>query len=237
MNGINVRRAFDQELKVLETDLLRLGTLAEDAVSRGVWALKEQDTELAREVVAGDDRLDDLTVKIESGALQIIARYQPVALDLRTISAILFMAVDLERIGDHGVTVAKSALRLAEEGLVKPFIDIPAMATHLKKMVDISLGAFLDRDTQAAREVCRMDDYMDDLDYQIFRELLVLMMGDPRMIRPATELIAVSRTLERAGDHATNLAERIIYMVSGKVERASQHRRPKSKEPGTGDSE
>jgi phosphate transport system protein len=133
--------------------------------------------------------------------------------------------------------VAKSALRLAEEGLVKPLIDIPAMAAHLKKMVDLSLGAFLDRDTQAAREVCRMDDYMDDLDHQIFRELLLLMMGDSRMIRPATELIAVSRTLERAGDHATNLGERIIYMVSGKVERASQHRRPKSEKPGAGDLE
>ena len=226
MDIINVRKAFDMEMGRLETDLLKLGALAQDAVGKAVWALREQDGALARGVIDGDDVLDDLTHQIDSQCLQIIARFQPVALDLRTLSAVMHMAVDLERIGDLGCSVARTALRLAESRLIKPLIDLPRMADHLRDMVDGALGAFLHRDAERAREVCRQDDTMDDLEEQVLRELLLLMMENPRNIEQAIELLMVARTLERAGDHSTNLAERVIYMVTGKMERSSGLRRP-----------
>ncbi|WP_300526706.1 phosphate signaling complex protein PhoU [Aminiphilus sp.] len=230
MDSMNMRKAFDTELKRLETDLLKLGNLAQDAVMKGVWALKEQDVRLAEEVLRGDDVLDSLTGNIDAQCLQIIARFQPVALDLRTLSAILHMAVDLERIGDYGVSLAKAAKALSRERLIKPLLDIPRMAQILKEMIDTALGAFLDRSAEEARKVCLMDDQMDDIQEQIFRELLLLMMENPRTIEQATRLLFVARTLERAGDHATNLAERTIYMVTGKVEKSSAIRRPKEEE-------
>ncbi len=227
MDIINVRKAFDMEMGRLETDLLKLGALAQDAVGKAVWALREQDGALARGVIDGDDVLDDLTHQIDSQCLQIIARFQPVALDLRTLSAVMHMAVDLERIGDLGCSVARTALRISESRLIKPLIDLPRMAEHLRGMVDGALGAFLHRDAERAREVCRQDDTMDDLEAQVLRELLLLMMENPRNIEQAIELLMAARTLERAGDHSTNLAERVIYMVTGKVERSSELRRPR----------
>jgi ABC-type histidine transport system ATPase subunit len=142
MDSMNMRKAFDTELKRLETDLLKLGNLAQDAVMKGVWALKEQDVRLAEEVLRGDDVLDSLTGNIDAQCLQIIARFQPVALDLRTLSAILHMAVDLERIGDYGVSLAKAAKALSRERLIKPLLDIPRMAQILKEMIDTAWGPF-----------------------------------------------------------------------------------------------
>lgn len=227
MDTINIRKAFDIEMGRLETDVLKLGALAQDAVNKAVWALREQDVALAKEVIDKDDVLDDLTHQIDHQCLQIIARFQPVALDLRTLSAVMHMAVDLERIGDLGVSVARIARRMAGSRLIKPLIDLPRMAELLKEMVDGALTAFLNRDAECARGVCRQDDAMDDLEEQVMRELLLLMMENPRNIEQSIDLLMVARTLERAGDHATNLAERVIHMVTGKTEQASDLRRPR----------
>jgi len=224
---INVREHIDVELKKLEEKLLKLGKLAVDAISQAVTALKEQDVAKAREVIKGDNLLDELAEDIDMSCLRFMARFQPLGQDLRTVSAIMHMAVDLERIGDYGSSIAKRAIRLSDRPHIKPILDIPRMENDIRKMVDKALEALMERDVKKAEEVCRMDDEVDDLDQQIFRELLLIMIERPNVIEQATELLLISRTLERAGDHATNLAERVIYMVTGKKVSASQIRRPK----------
>jgi len=224
---INVREHIDVELKKLEEKLLKLGKLAVDAISQAVTALKEQDVAKAREVIKGDNLLDELAEDIDMSCLRFMARFQPLGQDLRTVSAIMHMAVDLERIGDYGSSIAKRAIRLSDRPHIKPLLDIPQMENDIRKMVDKALEALMERDVKKAEEVCRMDDEVDDLDQQIFRELLLIMIERPNVIEQATELLLISRTLERAGDHATNLAERVIYMVTGKKVSASQIRRPK----------
>jgi len=224
---INVREHIDVELKKLEEKLLKLGKLAVDAISQAVTALKEQDVAKAREVIKGDNLLDELAEDIDVSCLRFMARFQPLGQDLRTVSAIMHMAVDLERIGDYGSSIAKRAIRLSDRPHIKPLLDIPRMENDIRKMVDKALEALMERDVKKAEEVCRMDDEVDDLDQQIFRELLLIMIERPNVIEQATELLLISRTLERAGDHATNLAERVIYMVTGKKVSASQIRRPK----------
>ncbi|AFM20685.1 MAG TPA: phosphate signaling complex protein PhoU [Acetomicrobium flavidum] len=224
---INVREHIDVELKKLEEKLLKLGKLAVDAISQAVTALKEQDVAKAREVIKGDNLLDELAEDIDMSCLRFMARFQPLGQDLRTVSAIMHMAVDLERIGDYGSSIAKRAIRLSDRPHIKPLLDIPRMENDIRKMVDKALEALMERDVKKAEEVCRMDDEVDDLDQQIFRELLLIMIERPNVIEQATELLLISRTLERAGDHATNLAERVIYMVTGKKVSASQIRRPK----------
>jgi phosphate transport system protein len=222
------RKAFDEELQKLEQNLMKLGTLAEDAICKAIWALQKGDMELAAEVMKNDDALDSLTETINEQALGIIARFQPVAMDLRLVSAILHMSTDLERIGDLGVNVAKTSRRLSGQKLIKPLIDIPRMGERIREMIDAALKAFLNKDADEAKRVCSMDDEIDDLDNQIFRELVMLMMENPRNIEQATQLILVSRNLERAGDHVTNLCEQTIYMLTGHTVKASDFRRPQT---------
>ena len=227
---INVREHIDVELKKLEEKLLKLGKLAVDAISQAVTALKEQDVAKAQEVIRGDSLLDELAEDIDMSCLKFMARFQPLGQDLRTVSAIMHMAVDLERIGDYGSSIAKRALRLSDRPHIKPLLDIPRMESDIRKMVNLALEALMEKDVKKAEEVCRMDDEVDDLDQQIFRELLLIMLERPNVIEQATELLLISRTLERAGDHATNLAERVIHMVTGKKVSASQIRRPKGED-------
>ncbi|MCF7935766.1 MAG: phosphate signaling complex protein PhoU [Synergistales bacterium] len=227
MQPINTRKAFDESLKQLESDLLQLGNMAEDAFSKAIWALTKQDVQVAQEVIDGDDVLDDMNTRIDNECLQIIARYQPVALDLRRVSAAMHMAVDLERIGDLAVNISKSAKRLSGTTYIKRLLDIPRMSDHLRDMIDLALTAYVERDSDKAQRVCQMDDIIDDLHEQIFRELVVIMMEKPKTIEQATELLFVSRTIERAGDHATNLAEHTLYLTTGTMKRASDIRRPK----------
>jgi len=226
MSKLTGRKEFDEDLLKIEQNLLKLGSLAEDAISNSIWALQKQDDLLALQVIEGDDVLDILTQEINEQALRIIARYQPVALDLRTISSILHMATDLERIGDLGTGVAKVACKVSSEPLIKPLIDIPRMGERIREMIDSALKAFMKRDVDLARQVCAMDDEVDDLDRQIFRELLMLMMQNPRNIEQATHLVLISRNLERAGDHVTNLCEHIVYMTTGSFVKAGDYRRP-----------
>ena len=227
MMDINIREHIDLELKNLEEKLLKLGKLAMDAVSQSVLALKEQDVEKAKAVIEGDKNLDDMAEDIDMSCLTFMARFQPLGQDLRTVSAIMHMAVDLERIGDYGASIAKRAIKLSDRPHIKPLLDIPRMESDIRKMVFLALDALMEKDTKKAEDVCRMDDEVDDLERQIFRELLLIMIERPQVIEQATELLLVARTLERAGDHATNLAERVIYMVTGKKISASQIRRPR----------
>ena len=216
MMDINIREHIDLELKNLEEKLLKLGKLAMDAVSQSVLALKEQDVEKAKAVIEGDKNLDDMAEDIDMSCLKFMARFQPLGQDLRTVSAIMHMAVDLERIGDYGASIAKRAIKLSDRPHIKPLLDIPRIESDIRKMVFLALDALMEKDTKKAEDVCRMDDEVDDLERQIFRELLLIMIERPQVIEQATELLLVARTLERAGDHATNLAERVIYMVTGK---------------------
>lgn len=227
MMDINVREHIDLELKNLEEKLLKLGKLAIDAVSQSVLALKEQDVEKAKAVIEGDKNLDDMAEDIDMSCLKFMARFQPLGQDLRTVSAIMHMAVDLERIGDYGASIAKRAIKLSDRPHIKPLLDIPRIESDIRKMVFLALDALMEKDTKKAEDVCRMDDEVDDLERQIFRELLLIMIERPQVIEQATELLLVARTLERAGDHATNLAERVIYIVTGKKISASQIRRPR----------
>ncbi len=227
MMDINIREHIDLELKNLEEKLLKLGKLAIDAVSQSVLALKEQDVDKAKAVIEGDKNLDDMAEDIDMSCLKFMARFQPLGQDLRTVSAIMHMAVDLERIGDYGASIAKRAIKLSDRPHIKPLLDIPRIESDIRKMVFLALDALMEKDTKKAEDVCRMDDEVDDLERQIFRELLLIMIERPQVIQQATELLLVARTLERAGDHATNLAERVIYIVTGKKISASQIRRPR----------
>ena len=225
MTELNVRKTQDEALDRIREQLLKLGNLAQDAIRKAVWALEKQDEALSKEVLDGDDVLDELASAIEEGCLLFTARYQPVAQDLRTVSAINRMAIDLERVGDLGVSIAKITRFFFGKTLIKPLIDIPRMAAIVEEMIDGTMRAFINRDIEEAKKACAMDDLLDDLDRQIFNELLLLMIENPRVIEQATQLVLVSRALERAGDHTTNLAEKTIYMVTGKHTKAGEFRR------------
>jgi phosphate transport system protein len=225
-SDFNVRKHMDEDMDRLRSAMLKLGGLAESAVDRSVSALARQDVPLAEEVIAGDDEVDDLAHRIDLDCFRMIAKYQPMALDLRTLSSAIHMAVDLERIADIGVNVAESAVEMARTHPMKPLVDIPRMGERVAAMIDAAMRAYLNGDTGLAEQVCAMDDQVDDLERQVFRELLVLMIENPKTIAQGTELINVARNLERAGDHATNLGEQILFMTTGKVAKASTFRRP-----------
>lgn len=218
---------MDEEMEQLKANLLKLASLAEDSVRKAIWALKNQDMALAEEVVVADDAIDDLAHKIDEDSLQIIASYQPVAMDLRVVAAVIHLAVDLERIADIAGNIAKTALKTGHRKPLKPLIDIPRMGEVLCEMIDTAMKSFINQDIDLAKKVCAMDDLMDDLNQQIFNELLLIMIEDPRTIEQATMLLHLAGRLERAGDHATNLAEWIIFMITGKTVKASSFRRPK----------
>ncbi len=225
--SLNVRHSMDADMEKLKNSFLKLANLADDALRKSIWALQKQDVSLAREVLDNDDQLDSLTTRIDEETLNFTARFQPMAKDLRTISAIQHMAVDLERIGDHATTISKFTLRLADQAYIKPLLDIPRMQKITSEMLDGVLKAFMHGDAEQAQAICALDDEVDDLEKQIFNEMLLLMMENPRIIEQATAIFSISRTLERCADHVTNMAERVIYMETGKVVKASQFRRPK----------
>ena len=229
-NALNVRYSMDADMEKMKNSFLKLANLADDALRKAIWSMQKQDVSLAKEVIDNDDQLDALTAAIDEATLNFTARFQPMAKDLRTISAIQHMAVDLERIGDHATTISKLAIKLSEQAYIKPLLDIQRMQHITSEMLDGVLKAFMHGDVEQAKEICRLDDDVDDLERQIFNEMLLLMMENPRVIEQATALFTVSRTLERCADHVTNMAERVIYMETGKVVKASQFRRPKETE-------
>ncbi len=212
-----MHRHFHEELETLKQTLLAMGGLVEDQIRRVMQALLQGDDTLAQDVIEHDRQVNAYDVEVDETCVNLLALRQPAASDLRFITTTMKIVTDLERIGDQAVNIAQRVLELNREPPVKPYIDLPRMAEKAQRMVKGSLDAFVGRDTQAARRVCAEDAEVDALREQIFRELLTYMMEDPRTIPRAIRLILISRFLERIGDHATNIAEMVVYMVEGKM--------------------
>ena len=210
------RRHFEQELEELKQRLLWMAGLAEKSVHQAVQALFEKNEELARKVLEEEATINEMQIEIDDRVLRLLALQQPMAVDLRFILSISRINNDLERIGDQAVNIAQSALRVLRHPQVKPYVDLPRMSALAEGMVRDSLNALVQRDAELARSVLVRDDEVDRLRDQIFRELLTYMMENSAVIFPAFELILVAKNLERIGDHATNIAEDVIYMVAGR---------------------
>lgn len=212
------REAYHKALKKLEDEVLLMGEMVAHAIKKSVEALQKRDINTSKEVVKNDLLINKKRFDIEEQCIALIATQQPMAVDLRTLTSILSIVTDLERMGDHAEGIAKINILMGDEPLVKPLIDIPRMADIGLSMLDTCLKAFVDRDTEMARRVCNEDDQVDALHDQIYRELLLMMMENPRIIHMATYLTWVSHNLERIADRVTNIAERIVFMVTGKME-------------------
>ncbi len=211
------RQTFDAQLAALKEQLLNLGAMVSNAQKQAVQALAERDEELARVVIAGDQKINQGQRDIEERCLFLIASQQPVARDLRTIIAISAIATDLERMADHAKGIAVLSLRLADQPLLKPLIDVPRMAEIGRELLIGQLQAFMSGDVDAARALAARDDEIDQLYDQVFRELLMIMMGDPRTITRATYLLWVAHDLERFSDRTTNIGERVVFLITGRV--------------------
>jgi phosphate transport system protein len=209
-------RHFAEELQELKARLLTMGGLAEDRVRQAMRALVDADRQLVREVITGDQEINALHVEIDDRCFKLLALHQPMAVDLRVIVAAFKINTDLERIGDLAVNIAEAADRYAAHPPVKPLVDIPRMASLAQQMLHDALDAFVAQRADAAMQVMTQDDVLDALKNQIFRELLTYMLGEPRTIEPSLDLILISRHLERIGDHATNIAEDVIFIVEAR---------------------
>lgn len=210
-------RHFDEELNKLKEKLLEMSGLAQRAIQLSIGALAERKGELAQQVIKSDHAINMLEIEIDELSLKLLALRQPQAGDLRFITSIMKINNDLERIGDLAVNIAERTIELLKYPLLKPLIDIPRMADISQGMLKDSINAFVNRDSELARNVCERDDEVDNLNDQILRELLTYMMQDPKTIERAVDLILVGRNLERIADHATNICEDVIYMVSGRI--------------------
>jgi len=210
------RPHLDDELQALKNRLLNMAALVEERTHHAIQALVERRPEQAEKVVTGDRDVNELQIEIDDRCLKLLALQNPMASDLRLITAAMKINADLERIGDQAVNIAEKALDLIRLPLLKPLIDLPRMAELAERMTRDSLDAFVRRDPGLARSVLERDDEVDSLKDQIFRELLTYMMADPTTIERALALILVSRSLERIADHATNVAEDVIFMIEAK---------------------
>jgi phosphate transport system protein len=221
-------RHFQEELERLKARLLEMGGLAEEQVRLAVQGLVQRDRALIARVLTSDHPINSLHIEIDRRCFTLIALHQPMAVDLRSIVAAVKINTDLERVGDLAINIAEAALRYANHAPVKRLIDIPNMATIAQTMLRDALDAFVKRDTALAQQVLNADDELDALKTQIFRELLTYMLQDPTTIEPALDLILISRHLERIGDHATNIAEDVIFMVSARDVRHHSADQPSS---------
>jgi phosphate transport system protein len=212
-----MERIFDEELLKLKEKLLRMAGIVEESVALSIEGLKERNEDLALEVIHREESVNLLDVEIDETCLRLLALRQPMAGDLRLITSAMKIGVDLERMGDLAVNIAQRALELLKAPLLKPLIDIPRMAQLAQAMLKDSIQAFIDRNDVLAREICERDDAVDALENQIFRELLTYMIEDPATVWRAAGLLLVSRHLERIADHATNIAENVIYLVRGRT--------------------
>ena len=214
-----MQRHFHEEIETLKQTLLAMGGLVEDQIRRVMRALVERDDALAQEVIERDQQVNAYDVEVDETCVSLLALHQPAAGDLRFITTAMKIVTDLERMGDQAVNIAQRVLELNREPQLKPYIDLPRMAERAQRMVKESLDAFVARDTELARRVCAEDAEVDALKEQIFRELLTFMMEDARTIPRAIRLILIPRFLERLADHATNIAEMVIYLVDAKMVR------------------
>jgi phosphate transport system protein len=218
----HTNRQYEEELRGLRTGLIKMGGLVESQIAEAIEALTERDTERARATIARDAEVNRMDVENDELAIRLLALHQPAASDLRFITTSLKITTDLERIGDSAVNISERVLELNEEPQLKPYIDIPRMATIAQSMVKDSVDAFMRDDTELAAEVIDRDDEVDALNYQIYRELLSYMVEDPSTISRATRVLFVSKNLERVADHATNIAEMVVYMVKGRTIRHTE---------------
>jgi phosphate transport system protein len=211
------RKTFDQELQRLQDEVLALGSIVESAITDSVESLKNKDAEASRRIIAQDRMVNERRFELEANALALIATQQPMARDLRTIAAVLDVTSELERIGDYAKGIARINLMIGEQPLIKPLVDLPAMATRARDMLHDSLQAFARADSAMARSIPERDDEVDALYNQIYRELIALIMADPSRIDQANHLLWAAHNLERAADRVTNICERVVFTVSGKM--------------------
>jgi len=215
--NIVTRQMLDRELQRMQDDLLRMGSLIDTAITRSMRCLAVRDTRLAREVVADDAQINALRFHIEEACLTTIATQQPTAGDLRLVIATVILCSELERMGDYAAGIAKTVLRMGDEPLLKPLIDLPRMAEIDRAMLQDALDAYVARDADQARAVAARDDAVDDLYNQIFREILSYILEDPACTTRALYLLFSAHNLERIGDRVVNIAERVIFMSSGEM--------------------
>ena len=215
---MEIRATFHKRLREIQDDVLAMGSIVEKATSRSIEALKKRDLDVAREIISDDLKINGKRFEIEEKCIELIATQQPMASDLRAIICVLNIVTEIERIGDHAGGIAKIVIMIGDEPPLKPLIDVPRMAEKTNDMLHRSLDAFISRDADAARRIVAEDDEVDNLYDQVFRELLTFMVEDPRTITRATRLIWVAHNLERSADRVTNICERVVYMVTGKME-------------------
>ena len=212
------RESFDRHLHELQDEVLVLGSMVEKAIDRSIEALKTRNLELARQIIDDDLKINHKRLAIEGKCIDLIATQQPMASDLRIVVAVLNIIGELERIADYAAGIARIALMIGDEPPLKPLIDLPRMAQKTAEMLRQSLDAFINRDAEAARQICTEDDEVDNLYDQVYRELITFMLEDPRTITRATRLIWVAHNLERSADRVTNICERVVFVVTGKME-------------------
>jgi phosphate transport system protein len=213
----HTNRQYEEELRGLRAGLLKMGGLAERQIAEAVDSLVNRNTGQARETIERDVEVNRMDTEMDDRCIRLLALHQPAASDLRFITTGLKITTDLERIGDNAVNICERTIELNQEPQLKPYIDIPRMAEIAQTMVKDSLDAFMRDDTTLAEEVIDRDDEVDQLNYQIYRELLSYMAEDPQTIPRATRILFISKYLERIADHATNIAEMVVYMVKGRT--------------------
>ena len=208
---------FQKDLEKLKENLLKMAALVEEAINDSVQSLVKRDSDLVQKTMELEKRINAMDIEIEEMCLTLLALRQPMAIDLRFITSAMKINTDLERMGDQAVNIAERAVSLNQEPPLKPYIDIPRMAEIVQAMVKDVLDSFVQRDPKLARSVCARDDLVDGLNNQVFRELLTFMISEPTTIQRAVHLMIISRCLERIADHATNIAEDVIFMVDALV--------------------
>ncbi len=215
---MEIRTAFHKKMKEIQEDILALGSMANKAILSSIDALKYRNIELAKQIIDNDQKINQKRFDIEEKCIQLIATQQPMASDLRMIVAMLNIITELERIGDYAVGNSRIVIMIGDEPPLKPLIDIPRMAEKTTDMLRRSLDAFINMDAKSAQAISAEDDFVDNLYDQVYRELLVYMMEDPRTITRATRLMWVAHNLERAADRITNICERVVFVITGKME-------------------
>lgn len=215
--AIHTDKRYEEGLRDLKELILKMGGMVEEMIAVAMKGLVERNSKLAQEVIQKDPAVNELEMTMDECCLGLLALHQPAASDLRFITIGLKISKDLERIGDLAVNIAENALKINEEPPLKPYIDLPIMAGKVQKMVKEALDAFVRKDTGEAGKVCEVDDEVDDLNDRIFEELVELMQKDPAAVSRGVRLISVAKHLERIADHATNIAEDVVYLVEGEI--------------------
>ncbi len=209
------RISFDEELKALHIEIIKMLSMTEKALDNAMTALKTQDVELAKSVIQGDDLIDEKERSIEKLCLEIMVRQSPKAGDLRRITSIFKLITDLERIADHAEDISEIVIKIYNQRLIKPLVDLPIMADMASFMVSRAIRAFMQQDAELARQVCKDDNGVDEMYYKIYNELVEMMKNNPAVVEQAVALVSISKYFERIADHATNVAEWVVYNVTG----------------------